>query len=32
VILFLGGGAVAVLGDFVGTLEEKIKGPDRVLI
>jgi hypothetical protein len=32
VILFLGGGAVAVLGDFVGTLEEKIKGPDCVFI
>jgi hypothetical protein len=25
-------GAMAVLGDFVGTLEEKIKGPDHVLI
>jgi hypothetical protein len=31
VALFPVGGAVAVLGDFVGILEKKIEGPDHVL-
>jgi hypothetical protein len=31
VVVFPGGGMVAMLGDFVGILEEELEGPDHVL-